>query len=740
MLRPLLRLASVLALLITSPAWAEEMLVVELRLAQRAVESLAWRDAAGDLLVERVTLDALGVQTPPEGGDRVSLDAIEGLTYVLDPANALILISCTSACYRGSEIGARTRRAWTPPQGNGGFFNVDLSATATEDESAIAGAFELGIFNRHGAGGTTWIAGGEVGDIVRMETRWTFDLPAHRARLRIGDSITRGSATGAPFRFGGVQLSTNFALDPGFIPYPTPSLRGEAATPSTVDLYIDGALRMREVVAPGPFSIVDAPVISGAGVAQIVVTDALGRQQVFAQPFYSSPTMLRPGLNDYSFALGAERRNFTRNSADYDRPFASGLVRRGITNTITAEGRVEGADNHITLGGGASFASSAFGQLDIALLQTEGKHTGTMSRIGWSRQSRMMSFTLEAQTATRDFIRLGEDETRLPTRLQGAAAVSVNLGRYGTAALSVATQDNRDEDDVRPISLSYVASNTRFGRIDITALHVESGAESNLTIGIGVSRQLRGDIAASARVERRRSRLHSTATVQRSPDLDGGVGWRVQASSGAFDRVSASVEQIGQRHEGSIELTHAESGDGARGQLAIGIAWMDRYIQPSRPIRGSFAFVDVGAANVRVLRDNRPAGATDRNGRLLVTGLRAYENNRISVAIDDLPLSMQLSSDEVEVAPGPRGGAIARFETTTGRAGVVLLVDAMGAPLQRGLIVTRAEDGARFPVGADGHVYLTDVHGNATLQHGACRFAVAPADLDTEAEVRCALQ
>ena len=130
-------------------------------------------------------------------------------------------------------------------------------------------------------------------------------------------------------------------------------MSGEAALPSTVDLYVDNALRMSREVPSGPFSIQDLPVTTGQGDARLVVRDILGREQVITQPFYATPRLLRQGLHDYSYELGFVRRNFGTDSNNYGRALAVGSHRLGITEQFTGEihGELLGHQQTLGLGG-----------------------------------------------------------------------------------------------------------------------------------------------------------------------------------------------------------------------------------------------------------------------------------------------------------------------------------------------------------------------------------------------------
>ena len=79
---------------------------------------------------------------------------------------------------------------------------------------------------------------------------------------------------------GGLQWATNFSTQPGYITFPQPGMSGEVALPSTVDLYVNDALRMSQEVPSGPFSIQDLPVTTGQGDARCCVATCLGAKQV----------------------------------------------------------------------------------------------------------------------------------------------------------------------------------------------------------------------------------------------------------------------------------------------------------------------------------------------------------------------------------------------------------------------------------------------------------------------------
>src|SRR5262249_52888690 len=228
----------------------------------------------------------------------------------------------------------------------GGFFNYNLLGQTGAGTQNLSGLFEAGLFGPHGvltnssALNLSSVASGTP-SFVRLDTTWFRDNPAEMTSLRVGDSITRTSEWGRPVRFGGIQYGTDFATRPGFITFPLQAASGVAALPSVVDVFVNGNRVGEQSVRPGPFSITNIPPITGQGDVQLVVRDAMGREQVITQPFYASPQLLGAGLEDFSYQAGFLRNNYGLDSSDYGSAFGSALYRRGIPNRLTLEGEAE---------------------------------------------------------------------------------------------------------------------------------------------------------------------------------------------------------------------------------------------------------------------------------------------------------------------------------------------------------------------------------------------------------------
>ncbi|WP_198014131.1 fimbria/pilus outer membrane usher protein [Pseudoxanthomonas sp. J35] len=177
---------------------------------------------------------------------------------------------------------------------------------------------------------------------VRLDTSWQLDFPERMVSVRIGDGIGGQLDWTRSTRFGGIRVSRDFSLQPYRVTVPLASFAGEAALSSTVDLFVDGIRQSQQQVGPGQFRIDSPPILSGAGQAQLVVTDINGQSRTLSFTLYNARQLLQRGLSDWSFEAGKVRREYGRESfACADDAMASGSFRHGASDWLTLEAHAE---------------------------------------------------------------------------------------------------------------------------------------------------------------------------------------------------------------------------------------------------------------------------------------------------------------------------------------------------------------------------------------------------------------
>jgi outer membrane usher protein len=692
----------------------EVWLVVSINGQERAEAALLLRDKKGRLHVRPEDLRHWRLRTPDvaslsHGGENYyPLDALSGLSYQVNESRQSLSLNAPAALFEGTVLSRTTGLTVPSLPPIGGFLNYDLFALHALGETRGSGLLELGGFGKWGAGVSSFLGRDIGGDAryIRLDTTWTRDSPAELASLRLGDAINRAGTWGRPVRFGGVQWATNFATQPGFVTFPLPSLAGEAVLPSTVDLYVNDALRLRREVPSGPFSIPDLPIVTGQGEARLVVRDLLGRERIITQPYYATPRLLQQGLHDYSYELGVARRNYGIASSDYGRGLATGTHRLGFSDRFTGEAHGELLASQRTLGLGAAYLWSGLGLFSGSVAASHSSRgVGALLGAAFERQSRLITFGANTQLASEDFTQLGLQPGELAPKQISQAFASLGAGRYGTFGVNYVHQDYRDRADVQLVSGNY---NVTLGKVTFgfSVLRFLSGDErtvAGLTVTLPLDARTSTSLYATGQPGNRQGLLQ----LQRNLPSGTGVGYRLLAGVGDSDRREAGVSAQNNVGTYTAEASHAGGETAVRGSASGGVAVVGGKAFLSRRIADSFAVVQLpDYPNVRVYADNQLVARTRNDGSALLPRLRAYEKNSISIEQADLPLDAQIDAMQVDAVPYYRSGLVLQFPVKRSRGALITVVLDNREPLPAGAVAQLIGEKEEFPVGMKGEIYL----------------------------------
>lgn len=593
----------------------------------------------------------------------------------------------------------------------GGLFNYSLFASSSNGEERVNGQAEVGVFwgraffsNQH----LVRDLHGDNQDSVRLETNIRIDWPEQMRTLYLGDTINEPGSWGRPVRYAGLRWGRNFSTQPDFVTFPTLAYNGDAEVQSTVDVYVNNARRSTTQVQPGPFTLTDVPVVTGAGEVHIVTRDLLGRETTISRPFYSSSRLLKAGLHEYSYELGSLRRNFALESNEYSDGFFSGTHRYGINSWLTGEVRGETAKEASVLGLAVNAVWPAVAEFTIAIASSLDKDNdvGELAEVGVQRQGRRLSFGVGSIWRSQEFSQLGSVD-EIPDAWQSRAFAGVNLGPRGNVSVSYINRDRRQQADTEFASLQYSINlwhslQLRFSYLEALTDDVNSSLTASLSLPLG-ERQ-------SAQISSRREagRVSTRAQLQRNLPAGNGVGYRVSAETGELDRYEAGVSLRGNAGLATFQVGKFNNMHEYRGSLEGGIA----YLHGSRPyltqrIDRSFALVEVpGMANVEIYRDNQPVAITGTQGTAILPGLREYQENRIRIEDSALPLDLELDSLERTVVPAFRHGV--KITMTINRSHWVefSLVGTNGAALPAGAQIMEISSSKRSVVGQAGRSFM----------------------------------
>lgn len=710
--------------------------VVQLRFPARGVslDAFAWRTDRG-IEVASTSLRQLGV-VAPDDGEHVPLAGVAGLSYEEKADEGAVVISCTMACYQQQrvDLGQESHTSQVDASASGGYLNYEVEAQWIDREGfGVSGIAEAAAFGRFGLVQSTWIGQRSENEtrITRLDTTWTVDRPRDGLRARFGDSIHIG-ANGAPVRFGGIQVGRYFGLTPSLITYPTPALSGDAQSASTVQLYVDGVLRAQSNVAAGPFVIDNAPVVSGAGETQLVITDVLGRQQTITRPFFVSTALLRRGLSDWSFAAGAERLQFGREAADYGDTFVAGRYRHGATNAMTVEGAIEATADQTTAEAGVTVSSTILGQASVSHAVN---NAGGYTSVAWYYDGRALSIGAQFEQRQGAFTALGRENDTFRQGLAGNAGL--DMGNFGAVSLTAAEVRLDDEPPARTYTLSYTPDFAD-GALSFRLAQIEH-EHRELIAGVSFTFILADAVSGNASIDSDDRGVAYRASAQRAVEPEH-LGWRARASLGSVERAEAAVMSRNGLGDTMLEAAVVDDTSGLRLRHGGSVGWIENTGFAGRRIEGAFALVDAGASDVSVARNQLDAGETGSDGRRLVTNLRPYDRNTISIDADDLPLDRAPRSPVRTVVPSEGAGVVIHFRDARERIIETRVAFADGEAPPRGSILVRKRDGEHFPVGSEGRIVLHGAQDGDELQlsNGACSARANEADAAVGLTLECA--
>jgi outer membrane usher protein len=681
---------------------------------------------------------ATGVRAS-DGSVYFDLREIDGLAYDWDHESAGLAIRAPPEAFLTSSIDIGAGAAGkVAPYTPGGYLNYDLSSTHSAGVSAHQALFDVALFRGEGLLTSSFIAGTEVN--ARLMTTWQTDRVAAMKTLRVGDSFNNTGAWGRGVLFGGIQYGTNFAVRPDFVTAAMPSVSGKALLPSTVDVYVNNALRSRQQVNAGPFSIQNLPTITGTGDVKVVVKDVLGREQLITQSFFASPNLLRAGLVQDSYEFGWLRENYGLTSNDYSDPFAAATYRKGFNNRFTGEARVE-LQKDLAAAGVSAAAKlpgvSSVAETSVAVSEKSGLPPGAMGSVSYSYLGRLLSASARLQLNGMNFRQIGSDPASLPKQI-GSAQLSAPLGQ-GTLSINYMRRLNQGESMTRLINLNYSHRLGRNAYLSFTLLkQLSSTVGTMAALGLTILFDQRHVGSTTLRTQADTGSSLYTDFQQSTPPAEG-TGYRLAAMNGGGNpRQEASVMRNQTYGSLQAELVRLNGEVSSRLNAHGGVAVLDKGVYFSRGLEQGFAVVQAkDVAGIPVLLENQVVAHTDPRGRAVVGNVRPYQENHIRIDPVTLPLEASVAAVEQTVVPRKQGGVLVDFKLRRVRSATLTVVQADGTLLPPWTPVEVAGMDNAFVSGNRGEVFveLPDPKGNRVIarpEGGAvCELSVDQPDADS---------
>jgi len=684
------------------------------------------------------TLRKLSFRLPADAPATIELDSLPGVVVHYDEAAQKLDITAPFDLLNvnAAVLNKRPNPVPQPQASPGLLLNYDMYGTRDSDGGNALSAFtELRAFNQWGVLSNTALsrvndprAASAQTDSVRLDTTFSHSFVDSALTLRVGDVISGSLDWSRAMRMGGIQLQRNFSLQPDLVTFPIPAFYGQAALPSTVDLYVNGLKQYSGKVPAGPFQLNTVPIVNGNGQAQVVITDAMGRQTSLGFPFYTANQLLRAGLSDYSLDAGFVRKDYGIDSFSYaSDPAASAIYRHGVRDWLTLEGHAEATAG---LSNGGFGAVVEIGHAGIVNASYSSSHdhgdSGSQAEFGYNWRNEHFNFSLDSTRTFGEFRDVASRFGPPPPQRSDRALAGLTMGRLGSLGVSYVALQYPDQPRSRFASAYYFKSLGRRASLDLS-FNQDLEDHSDRSIFLGVSLALDNNISAGISVQHDQNGNLVTADAAKPVNPDGGFGWRVRAQSG--EHANGGQAEVGYRGENGEILAGIQSFGGTTfgyADFSGALVFMDKQFFVARRIDDAFAVISTsGVADVPVKLENRPIGFTNSGGDLLVTPLNAYQRNKLSIDPMHLPANVDIERVDAQVVPSDRAGTLVKFGIEPVRAASVILHDANGKPIEvGGSVGLKGSDAPEMVVGYDGIVYLEGLQEHNVLEvqtsHGNC--------------------
>ena len=685
----------------------------------------------GRFFLPATALRDSGMKLPENISAEVDLDSLPGLHSEYDSAGQRLLLNVPPDWLPEQFIGNRQAYPRTPALSSfGALLNYDLYLNDTDDAGTYLAAWnEVRLFDGWGTLSNTGqyrrtLSGDAVSTLnngyLRYDTTWRYSDDERLLTYEAGDLVSGALPWSSSVRLGGVQLSRDFGVRPDLVTYPLPQFAGEAAVPSSVDLFINGYKSSSADLQPGPYTLTNIPFINGAGEAVVVTTDALGRQVSTTVPFYVTSSLLQKGLSDFSVAAGTLRRNYGLKDFGYGPGVTSGSLRYGVSDNFTLESHAEASDA-LTLGGmGGNLRLGNFGVLNTALSQSQfDGENGQQLSLGYQYSSQRYSFSyqrLQRRDQYADLTVIDSPYATLSKRSE-QATLSLNLDSWGS--LGVGYFDVRAADDSRTRLLNLTWSKPLWRNTSFYLSGNREIGDSNWAVQaqLVIPFDLRGSLAISS--ERSKTgQSQQRVNYSRAVPTEGGLGFNLGYAQGdgpAYRQADLTWRlQSVQLQAGVYGTNEAET----RWADASGsLVWMDRQVFAANRIDDAFVVVSTdGYADIPVRYENQQVGQTDRNGHLLVPWSSAYYRGKYEIDPLNLPANVRSPNVEQRIAVRRGSGYLLEFPLNRVIAASIVLVDARQQDLPLGSGVVHEQSGTQTVVGWDGLVYLENLQAQNNLR------------------------
>jgi outer membrane usher protein len=700
-----------------------------------------------------------GVRETVDGRAHVSLRSLApAITFVVDEAALALRITATAEALGRSRVDLRPRARPVDLDARGAPSAFANYAVQHGTDGRTSGSLEVGA----SLAGKLLYSSGQLlpdGRTVRGMTNLTLDEPAALRRTIVGDAYGNSAGLGGALLVAGLSIAREYSLDPYRLRSPLPGVTGFAPTPSTLQIYVNGALRREVQLPPGTYDISNLPVVSGAGNVQTVLKDAYGRSEVVSWRYYYTPTLLARGDTDYAYTAGFRRKGFGIESFAYGTPVLLARHRVGVTSALSLGARLD-VGRDLVSGGPSATIGLPIGTLDLEVAASaDAGASGAAASAGYGFTSPWFGagtlLRVLGDRYANGALAARDDRPRIQWTTYAGAPVA----RRVSLTLSESLSRSRDAAPSDTLSLHADVALGYQAVLGLSGSRTRAGAAVAYDVFAMLSWALAPRSTAEVGAQRGGSGKGADASIQRALPAGTGYGYRARvARTPTGDLVNAGVQAQWDHGRYELQWDRVAGRDVGVASAAGGIVVAGGRPFLTRPVQDGYALVRVGAPGVRVYQEGQEIGRTDARGDVLAPSLLPYYGNRLGIADRDVPVDFEIGAVEKVAAPPYRGAAVVRFPVSRLRAAQGRLVTDDGVVPAFGDLTVRVEGRSleaasaqafvSSPVGRGGEFFLEGLPpgahaGLVDWSGGRCSVLVEvpaePAMVDV-GTVRCAVE
>ncbi|MBM3466371.1 MAG: fimbrial biogenesis outer membrane usher protein [Alphaproteobacteria bacterium] len=673
----------------------------------------------------------------------INLTSLTGTKYSLDSGNLALDITIPAEQMKKQYFNTTPNPVTNDIYGKstkGAFLNYDLVLSRNENTTYASALNDFNYFTDKGILFNSFFIKKEVNDIIfikaksskkvetqltRLETNWTFDNVNDMARWRIGDSLTKAADWSGSTRFIGLQYSTNFSVRPDLITHPLASFQGRADLPSIFDVYANNLPIYRGETQTGDFEIANLPVITGKGELVVKTQDITGVVRTITMPYYSSPSLLKTGLADYSFEAGIARKDFGLISNKYKDLVTSANYRYGMNDYWTSAVHFELLKNYSSIGTTHDIQLGNYGLISTSIASNIYKvKNAQKGSLGYNYQSDKYNFNFTVSKAGKNYSDIYNALAKTSTEPSYQTSVGYNhekLGSIFVGFLSFAPYNGDSESKrVKIISTTYNKNITK-------------NSSLNFTVGTNLANQRKESfvyLSFNANLGNKSLSLNnsnqngvSTKQFSYNDPVGNKLGWGYRATllKGLTEDYDLQLDRQGEKGNASLFLYRYGGSPVQQLEFMGALVGIDGGLYRTQPIYNSMALVKVGEIKgVPVYNNNMLVGYTDSKGKVLVPDVLPYVPSEIRLDQRKLPLDSNFASLSAKTAPKWKTGVVIDFEVNRVKSAEMVLIDSSNKVVNFDRDVTIEGIEENLFVGYGGKVYISDIKNLTLLKGTAC--------------------